>query len=97
MLLGAMHPTHYLAKKAIEHLGPGMLRGGTDAAASMGGAGQGLIQQANPLIQATQQWQAQQAQAQKRQQDAAVVDAIFGPERGKPGPDDKQAPQQQGP
>ena len=97
MLLGAMRPTHYLAKKAIEHFGPGMLRGGTDAAASMGGTGQGLIQQANPLIQATQQWQAQQAQAQKRQQDAAVVDAIFGPERGRPGPDDKQAPQQQGP
>lgn len=33
----------------------------------------------------------------KRQHDAAVVDAIFGAGRGKPGPDDKQAPQQQGP
>ena len=37
------------------------------------------------------------AAQQKRLRDAAVVDAIFGPERGRPGPDDKQAPQQQGP
>lgn len=37
------------------------------------------------------------AQQMQRHRDAAVVDAIFGAGRGKPGPDDKQAPQQQGP
>jgi hypothetical protein len=48
MALAATHPGHYLAKKGIEHFGPGAIRG-IDRELSTGGA---VLQEANPLIRA---------------------------------------------
>jgi hypothetical protein len=46
--LGVLHPGHYLAKKGLEHVGPGAMRG-IDRQLSLGKA---AIQESNPLIRA---------------------------------------------
>lgn len=53
-VIGFTHPAHYVAKKAIEHFGPGMARGVDSVLADS--APSSLIQSANPIMQALDSW-----------------------------------------
>jgi hypothetical protein len=91
-LVGRMPSKHLLVDLARQNVPALAGRIAYGPAGAVQGAGQAISGAAVPagqmLIEAAQR---------KRQQDAAVIESIFGPNRGKPGPDDKQAPQQQGP
>lgn len=54
-VIGFTHPAHYVAKKAIEHFGPGVVRG-VDSVLADSAAPSSLIQSANPIMQALDNW-----------------------------------------
>ncbi len=62
--LAVMHPTHYLAKKGLEHGGPGALRFINRELAQQGATGMAL-REANPLIQALE---SERAKSRRREE-----------------------------